>query len=86
LLVHYTHTLAFDKKEGAKLLTEIKKASIADPNFLFRLHQLDLLKANKELRAEFKTTIEQKLRECSSTDIRIKSRLQAIFDSFVKNA
>jgi Reverse transcriptase (RNA-dependent DNA polymerase) len=86
LLVRYTHTLASDRKEGAKLLAEIKKASISDPNFLFRLHQLDLLKVNKELRIEFKATIEQKLGECRATDVRLKSRLQSIFDSFVKNA
>jgi len=86
LLVRYTHTLASDRKDGAKLLGEIKKASISDSNFLFRLHQLDLLKANKELRAEFKATVEQKLSECHPTDARLQSRLQSIFDSFVKNA
>jgi hypothetical protein len=85
LLVRYTHTLASDRQEGEKLLGEIRKASISDPNFLFRLHQLDLLKANKELRTEFKTTIEKKIAECDSSGGRLKSRLQAIFDSFVKN-
>ena len=85
LLVRYTHMLASDRKEGAKLLAEIRKASVSDPNFLFRLHQLDLLKANKELRADFKTTIEQKIGECLPSDERLKLRFQAVFDSFVKN-
>lgn len=66
---------------------EIEKARVSAPTFIFNLHQLDLLKANKKnLRNEFKKVVSEKI--SNSGEIkgeRLHNRLQRIFDQFLVN-
>ncbi|RLA95739.1 MAG: hypothetical protein DRG83_18175, partial [Deltaproteobacteria bacterium] len=84
-LRRYFFRLRKDEQFGRKILSEIKGANIQKADFIFKLHQLDLLKSNRRLRREFREVIEKKIAECTEEWDRLKTRLYKIRDSFVEN-
>ena len=85
-LRRYFLQLYKEHDEGERFLKRIEKAKIPAATFIFNLHQLDLLKANGNLRNEFKQIISAKIAESTEhKGERLRNRLQKIYDQFVVN-
>lgn len=85
-LQRYFLQLYKERDSGERFLNKIEKATVDAPTFIFNLHQLDLLKANKKLRNDFKMVVNAKITDISNKKgERLKNRLQDIYDKFVVN-
>jgi retron-type reverse transcriptase len=79
----YFFRLAQDSGAGENLLKAVKRENPASPLFIRHLHPLDLIKANGHVRSLFHDVVQQKLQACIPEWPRLRSRLGAIYNSFV---
>lgn len=84
-LRRYFFRLVRNEKVGQSICSGIRQASINAPEFISRLHQLDLVKANSRCRIEFRQAIEKQVEECSDGWPRLEERLASIEDAFIEN-
>jgi hypothetical protein len=66
------------RKTGRALLAEISETPAGSPLFIDRLHQLDLLKNNREVKDEFLCILDQKISECDLSWAKLLMRLEGI--------
>ncbi|NIT35997.1 MAG: hypothetical protein GTN49_05770 [candidate division Zixibacteria bacterium] len=74
----YFFRVATEPNLARALLAEIRDADVYSPDFVDRLHQLDLLKNNGAVREEFLKVVDEKMSECDPSWTRLIARLEGI--------
>ena len=78
LLEEYFRRVATEEALARELLDEIRSVPVESPDFIDRLHQLDLLKNNAALKNEFLDVLDGKISECDLSWTRLLARLEGI--------
>jgi hypothetical protein len=74
----YFFRVATESNLALALLAEIRDADVYSPDFVDRLHQLDLLKNNGAVRDEFLKVVDEKMSDCEPSWTRLIARLEGI--------
>ena len=77
-LEEYFRRVATEEALARTLLEEIRGVSVDAPDFVDRLHQLDLLKNNAAVKDEFLDVLDHKIGECDLSWTRLLVRLEGI--------
>jgi hypothetical protein len=77
-LAEYFRRATAEEALARALLEEIREIPVDAPDFIDRLHQLDLLKKNAVVKEEFLDVLDGKIAECDLSWARLLSRLEGI--------
>jgi hypothetical protein len=77
-LEEYFQRVATEEALARTLLEEIRDIPVDSPDFVDRLHQLDLLKNNAAVKSEFLEALDGKIAECDLSSTRLLTRLEGI--------
>jgi hypothetical protein len=77
-LPEYFFRVTTERELAQKLLEEVRETDVRSPLFIDRLHQLDLLKNNGAVRADFMAVLDDKIAACDLSWMRLVTRLERV--------